>query len=48
MDRRTVAPAGDEDATRVLDSGFWLVLVLAVVCGALLVASIARGLAGAR
>ena len=46
MDRRTVAPARDDDATRVLDSGFWLVLVLAVVCGVLLVASVARGLAG--
>jgi protein SCO1 len=41
--RRAAVPTPTDEATRVLDGGFWLVLVLAVACGVLLVAAVVRG-----
>ena len=44
MSQRSASPASGDDAGRVLDGGFWLVLVLAVVCGALVILSLIRGI----
>ena len=40
---RPASPAGGDDTSRILDGGFWLVLVMAVVCGALVLLSVLQG-----
>ncbi len=40
--RPAISPPKD-DAVRVLDGGFWLVVAMAAVCGVLVVAALARG-----
>jgi len=46
MTRRTAPVAPVDESTRILDGGFWLVLVLALACGALLLVSFVSGLGG--
>jgi len=46
MAQRSAQPAPTDEATRVLDSGFWIVLILAAACGILVLVSLLRGLGG--
>lgn len=45
MARPRTTPAPDDESTRILDGGFWLVLGMAGICGLLVVLSVVRGLA---
>ncbi len=43
MAQRPAVSQPDDDAARVLDGGFWLVVAMAAACGVLVLATIARG-----